>query len=41
MFFFDKYIMENNLQNTMQITHLFIASKNIDLDNVCHVIVYM
>ena len=38
--FFDKYIMKNNLQNKMQIAHFFMASKNIDMDNVCHVIVY-
>ena len=38
--YFDKYAMENNLQNKMQITYLLMASKSIDFDHVCHVIVY-
>ena len=32
--------MKNNLQNTMQIIFFLMASKNIDFDHVCHVIVY-
>ena len=37
-FFFDKYAMKNNPQNTMQITDFFMASKNIDFDHECYVI---
>ena len=38
--YFDKYAMKNKLQNKMQITCFPMASKNIDVDHVCHVIVY-
>ena len=38
--FFDKYVMKNNLPNKMQITIFLVASKNIDFDHVCHVIMY-
>ena len=38
--FFDKYAMKNNLQNKMQIIYFLVATKNIDFDHVCHVIVY-
>ena len=37
---FDKYAMKNNLQNKTQIAYFLIARKNIDLNHVCHVIVY-
>ena len=39
--FFDINEMKNNLQNNMQITYFYLASKNIDFDHVSHVIVYM
>ena len=32
--------MKNNLQNKMQIIYFLMASKNIDFDHVCHVIVH-
>ena len=32
--------MKNNLHNKMQITYFLMASKNIDFDRVCHVIMY-
>ena len=32
--------LKNDLQNKMQITHFLMASKNIDFDHVCHVILY-
>ena len=32
--------MKTNLQNKMQITFFLMASKNIDFDHVCHVVVY-
>ena len=40
IFFFYKYAMKNNLLIKMQITYLLMASKNIDFDHVCHVIMY-
>ena len=36
----DKYAMKNNLQNKMQIIFFLVATKNIDFNHVCHVIVY-
>ena len=41
VFLFDKYAMQNNLQNKMQITHFLMASKNIDFDYLCRGIVYI
>ena len=38
--FFDKYAMKNNLQNKMQIIYFLVATKNIEFDHMCHVIVY-
>ena len=38
--FFDKYAMENNLQNKMQINFFLMASDNFDFDHVCHVNMY-
>ena len=32
--------MKNNLQIKMQFTYSLMASKNIDFDHVCHVIMY-
>ena len=32
--------MKNHLQDKMKITYFLTASKNIDFDHVCHVIVY-
>ena len=38
---FDKYAMENNLQNKMLIIYFLVATKNIEFNHVCHVrIVY-
>ena len=37
---FEKYVIKTNLQNKMQITYFLMASKNIDFDHECHVIVY-
>ena len=33
--------MTYSLQNKMQITNFFMASKTIDFDHACHVIVYL
>ena len=38
--FSDKYAMKNNLQNKMQISFFLVATKNIEFNHVCHVIVY-
>ena len=32
--------MKNNLQNKMQITFFLMASKNVDFDHVCRVVVH-
>ena len=32
--------MKSYLQNKMQITRFLIASKNIDFDHMCHMILY-
>ena len=32
--------MNNNLQDKMQITYSHMATKNIDFDHVCHVIIH-
>ena len=35
-----KYAMKNNVQDKMHISYFLMASKNIEFDHVCHVIVY-
>ena len=37
---FNKYAMKNNVKNKLKITYFLMAGKNIDFDNVSHVIVY-
>ena len=37
--FSDKNAMKNNLQNKMQIIYFLVATKNIEFNHVCHVIV--
>ena len=37
---FDKNAMKNNVLFKVYITYFLMASKNIDFDHVCHVIVY-
>ena len=32
--------LKNNPQNQMQITYFHMASKNVDFDHVCHLLVY-
>ena len=37
---FDKCAMKNNVQHKMQIAFFLMASKNVEFDHMCRVIVY-